>query len=372
MKLSSFFFAGFAAAAAADQQIFAIPDALEQYEKHDSPLLELHRQLIDIPSISLNETHVSEFLANHLRELDYTVQLLGEPERPNIYAFKGDKDASKVLLTSHIDTVPPYIPYSIKGNRIYGRGAVDAKSCVASQITAVEELIHNKEINPEDVAFLYVVGEEISGNGGMRVVNDLLDKQWNTAIFGEPTELKLGVGHKGFGTIRITVEGKASHSGYPELGISANEILVDALYELSHSTLPKSDLLGPSTLNIGQMHGGIAANIVPADANAVVTIRIAADEEEVEKVVRGVLDKYEHLSFTFESRPPQLLDYKVDGFESIVLAYSTDVPYLIGDFKKYLYGPGSIHVAHAPNEFVTVEDLEASVEGYKKLVKLAL
>ncbi|KAG5356140.1 Peptidase M20 domain-containing protein [Yarrowia sp. B02] len=372
MKLSSVIFLGLSALAAADQRILAIPDDVELPQNDDSALLNLHKQLIDIPSISLNESHVSEFLAEHLRGLNYHVELLGEKERPNIYAYKGEKDASKVLLTSHIDTVPPYIPYSLKGDRIYGRGAVDAKSCVAAQITAVEELLKDGEVQPEDVALLYVVGEEISGNGGMRVVNDLLKKQWNTAIFGEPTELKLGVGHKGFGTIRITVKGKASHSGYPELGISANEILVDALYELSHSTLPKSPLLGPSTLNIGQMHGGIAANIVPADANAVVTIRIAADEEEVQKVVSSVLEKYEHLTFTFDSRPPQLLDYKVDGFESIVLAYSTDVPYLTGDFKKYLYGPGSIHVAHAPDEYVTVQDLEASVEGYKKLVKLAL
>ncbi|AOW04194.1 hypothetical protein B0I72DRAFT_142370 [Yarrowia lipolytica] len=372
MKLSSVFFLGLSAAAVADQQILAIPDDVQVSQHHDSALLKLHRQLIEIPSISLNESHVSAFLAEHLRSLNYSVELLGEKERPNIYAYKGDKDTSKVLLTSHIDTVPPYIPYSVKGNRIYGRGAVDAKSCVASQITAVEELLESGDINPEDVALLYVVGEEISGNGGMRIVNDLLKKQWNAAIFGEPTELKLGVGHKGFGTIRITVKGKASHSGYPELGISANEILVDALYELSHSTLPKSPLLGPSTLNIGQMHGGIAANIVPADASAVVTIRIAADEDDVRKVVTSVLEKYEHLTFTFDSRPPQLLDYKVDGFETIVLAYSTDVPYLTGDFKKYLYGPGSIHVAHAPDEFVSIEDLKASVEGYKKLIHLAL
>ncbi|KAG5359238.1 Peptidase M20 domain-containing protein [Yarrowia sp. E02] len=372
MKLSSVLFFGLLSAVSADQHVLAIPDSPEVVHNSDSPLLQLHRQLIEIPSISLNESHVSSFLANHLRDLNYHVELIGEKNRPNIYAYKGDKDSSKVLLTSHIDTVPPYIPYSVKGDRIYGRGAVDAKSCVAAQITAVEELLKNGEINPEDVALLYVVGEEISGNGGMRIVNDELKKQWNTAIFGEPTELKLGVGHKGFATIRIAVKGKASHSGYPELGISANEILVDALYELSHSTLPKSPLLGPSTLNIGQMHGGIAANIVPADANAVVTIRIAADEDEVKNVVTGVLNKYEHLTYTFESRPPQLLDYKVDGFESIVLAYSTDVPYLTGDFKKFLYGPGSIHVAHAPDEFVSISDLEASVEGYKKLIHLAL
>lgn len=372
MKFSSVFFLGLSAAAVADQQILAIPDTLQAPLNADSDLLKLHRQLIEIPSLSLNESHVSSFLADHLRGLNYHVELIGEKNRPNIYAYQGDKDSSKVLLTSHIDTVPPYIPYSLKGDRIYGRGAVDAKSCVASQITAVEELLKSGEVDPEDVALLYVVGEEISGNGGMRVVNDHLKKQWTAAIFGEPTELKLGVGHKGFATIRISVEGKASHSGYPELGISATEILVDALYELSHSTLPRSDLLGPSTLNIGQMHGGIAANIVPADADAVVTIRIAADEDEVRTVVTSVLDKYEHLKYTFDSRPPQLLDYKVQGFDNIVLAYSTDVPYLTGNFKKFLYGPGSIHVAHAPDEFVSIGDLEASVEGYKKLIQLAL
>lgn len=388
MKLTALFAALMAAPVVAQQHVLESPltGAIEPLndlsldvelsdevtQKLASPLFELHKQLIEIPSISKNETAVSRFLQSYLSQRGYTLELIGDSNRQNIYAYKGSSRDVKVLLTSHIDTVPPYIPYHIEGNEIHGRGAVDAKSCVAAQITALEELLQNQEVDSEDVGLLYVVGEEISGDGGMRLVDSEIDGKWTAAIFGEPTELKLGVGHKGFATVRIAVHGKAAHSGYPELGISATNILIEALYELKHLELPQSKLLGPTTLNIAQIDAGIAANIVPANATAVITIRIADGLDKVEELVTSVLDKYERLEYTFDGRPPQLLDYKVDGFESIILAYSTDVPYLTGDFKRYLYGPGSIHVAHAPNEFVTFEDLEASVEGFKKLVKHAL
>lgn len=336
----------------------------------DSELVQFHKQLVDINSISRHEYQVAKVLETFLlsKGLKVDLQKVGD-NRYNVFSYI-NTPSSKVLLTSHIDTVPPYIPYSIEGTKIYGRGTCDAKGSVASQVFGFLSLWEQGLIKDGDVSLLFVVGEEINGDG-MKAANHYLnDTSFEVGIFGEPTELKLGVGHKGIFLVTVNVEGKASHSGYPELGISASEIIIPVLNDLLGLELPHDDLLGPTTLNIGKVDIGVAMNVVPASANASLSFRVSADLPGLVTMVKEKLDGVEHLNYNVEATiPPVYLDYKVEGFETIVLAYATDVPNYSGDLKKrYLYGPGSIHVAHGDDEFVEVGDLIKAVEGYKRLI----
>ncbi len=193
-----------------------------------------------------------------------------------------------MLVSSHIDTVPPFWPYERRGDEIWGRGSVDAKGSIAAQVTGVLDLISSGEIEEGDVSLLFVVGEETDGLG-MKTANDL-GLAWETVIFGEPTELKLASGHKGIMLFTLTAKGKAAHSGYPELGRSANAMLVEALHGLMGAEFPWSEKYGNTTFNIGKIGGGVAANVVPEDASAALSVRIAdGGPKDVEAVVRGVV-----------------------------------------------------------------------------------
>lgn len=334
-------------------------------------LLKLHRNLVEHQSISSHELEVSQWLGSYLQNAGFTVELqrVEGPERYNVYAYLGSQRNTSVVVTSHIDTVPPFIPYLVHGTDIRGRGTCDAKGSVAAQIIAVLDLISEGKIKEGEVSLFFVVGEETSGPG-MRAASLDLGVKWDIAIFGEPTENKLAIGHKGIVLFDVEVLGHASHSGYPELGISATEILVPILYKLQTLDLPKSDLLGPSTINIGKIEAGVAANVVPAYCKATVAIRVADDLKKVLSLIHSVVDDIEHVQpVNAYGLHPQFLDYDVPGFDSIVVAYTTDIPNLTIPLKKrFLYGPGSIHVAHGDNEFVSNEDLLDSVQGYKKLV----
>lgn len=279
-----------------------------------------------------------------------------------------------MLVSSHVDTVPPYWKYERNGEEIWGRGSVDAKGSVATQILAFEELWHQGTIREGDVGLLFVVGEE-QGGDGMRLANKL-GLKWETVIFGEPTELKLASGHKGISSFSIHAKGKAGHSGYPDLvGKNAIAMLVPALYELMKVELPWSEKYGNTTLNFGTIEGGVAGNVIAEDATARLSIRIADGEPaEVEKILLDAIQKGgEELDVKFTAGyGPVYIDSDVPGFEKIVVNYGTDIPLLKGNHKRYLYGPGTILVAHSDHEHLTVSDLKAAVKGYKTLIEYAL
>jgi acetylornithine deacetylase len=335
-------------------------------------LLDLHKHLVQIPSISKDEDAVGKWLASYLRNESFTVEvqtISDDPPRSNILAYMGDKRNTKSLITSHIDTVPPYWPYERRGDEIWGRGSVDAKGSVATQIQAVKQLRASKDIKEGDIGLLYVVGEEIDGDGMHEVPG--LGIEWETVIFGEPTELKLATGHKGILSFVIKAHGKAAHSGYPELGRSANKMLIPALHKLMSVEWPSSEEFGNTTFNIGLVEGGVAGNVVPEEAYAKCSLRIAAGEpEDCKKLVREAVEATTpDLAIDFGTGyGPVPIDHDVEGFDTIVVNYGTDIPNLKGNFKRYLYGPGSILLAHSDHEHIAIKDMEEAVEGYKKLI----
>jgi acetylornithine deacetylase len=295
----------------------------ESAPKYRKELVELHELLVSIPSISGNENEVGAFLVDYLTERGFHAELEFVPHqdkgssssssssswgpeaseretRPrfNVLAWHSKTRSPKprVLLTSHIDTVPPFIPYSIAPPRsllastinsetvISGRGSVDAKASVAAQIVALIDLLEANKIEEDDVILLFVVGEETTGDG-MRYFSETLGNldpspNFEAAIFGEPTEGKLACGHKGFLSCRAIAHGKAGHSGYPWLGLSAIEILMRALVKVLDTDLGSSERFGNTTVNVGTINGGVAANVIAEHAEAHLGIRCAIGPKE--------------------------------------------------------------------------------------------
>ena len=368
-----------------DRQSPAMEQPLDPPEADlgSSLLFSLHRDLVNIESISNNEHQVGVFLESYLKDHNFTVERQyvdflesqSKNARFNLLAYPGSKRQTPLLLTSHIDTVPPFYPYKVHSkDDIWGRGSVDAKACVATQFFAVQELLTSKSISPNDISLLFVVGEETGGEG-MRAVNDL-GMEWDTVIFGEPTELKLASGHKGILIFEVIARGKAGHSGYPWLGRSANHMLIPALAALQQLEFPSSEKYGNSTLNIGKIDGGVAANVIAETAVAKIGIRIAAgDPNDVKELILKTVKKIgEDIEVVFYggSYGPVDIDHDVEGFDTITVNYGTDIRNLKGDHRRYLFGPGNILVAHSDHEHLSAGDLVSAVEGYKKLTKAAL
>lgn len=281
----------------------------------DHPVVALTEQLMRIPSVSENEEAVGRCIGTHLSALGYTVELIpiaADSNRYNVYAYLGSSREARTCLTSHMDTVPPHIDFRLEGNVIYGRGACDDKGPLAAQIVALEELRAEGKLKPGDASLLFVVGEE-KGGPGMLAANDM-DLQWEAILFGEPTEGKLATGHKGHYVFELFAKGKAAHSGYPEQGRSANAMLIELLEELSGLDYPGSELLGPSTFNCGKVNGGVAYNVLAADAYALCGVRVASDLQLIQDKVAATVKKYSGVTLKHNFGYSETnLDYQVEG-----------------------------------------------------------
>lgn len=289
-------------------------------------LLELLETLVSTPSTSGKENEVGQFLVDYLEQEQYQVDIQfvpppkdnpDVPDRFNILAWRGDRKPNyKTLVTSHFDTVPPHIPWEMEGGEISkhtiikGRGTTDAKGSVATQIVAVKHLLStNSDVNPEDIILLFVVGEETTGDGMKFFSNSLKHMDpplsFESAIFGEPTENKLACGHKGGLFCYAVAQGKDAHSGYPEMGKSANELMIRAMYKILNTDLGSSPLFGNTTFNVGRFEGGVASNVIPARAFVDVAARIAVGSEKeghkaVHQKILDILKEVDEEAFTFE------------------------------------------------------------------------
>lgn len=337
-------------------------------------VVSLLKQLMEIPSTSEEENTIGIFLEQHLQSLGYTVERIPinpDSTRCNVYAYIGPSRKTRVCLTSHMDTVPPHIPLREGADTIYGRGACDDKGPLAAQIIALEELRKESLVQPDDVSLLFVVGEE-KGGPGMLAANSM-GLTWDAVIFGEPTEGKLAVGHKGHFVFELVSEGIPSHSGYPHRGRSAISNMASLLGELEKFEFPSSEIIGPSTFHCGQISGGVGYNILAAECTALCAVRVASDLPQIERLVEEAVSRHEHIRLEKKFMYPELyLDHDVPELGTMAVAFGTDAPRLKGDHKKYLYGPGSILLAHGKDEQIGISELLESVQVYKKIVKHCL
>jgi acetylornithine deacetylase len=332
---------------------------------HDPPLdpIDLTRRLIDIESVTYNEAAVGEYLDLLLRERGFVVERTPVPQPPNsrysgprFNLYAGNGEPPEVVLSTHMDTVPPFIPSSEDDLYVYGRGSCDAKGIIAAQLAAAERL---REAGVA-VGLLFVVGEE-RDSAGARMANEH-PKGSRFLINGEPTDNRLALASKGALRAEIRAHGKMAHSAYPELGDSAVHKLVRALDKILDLPLPSVEDVGPSTLNIGLIDGGRAPNVIADSATAAVLVRLVGPSEETRRAIEQAAAGVAEVEFTLEI--PFIRMRQVEGLETMVAAFTTDIPALTNWGEPLLLGPGSIHVAHTPNEKIAKKELLHAVDLY--------
>jgi acetylornithine deacetylase len=323
-------------------------------------LVELTRSLVDIDSTTGREGEAGRWLASYLRELGF--QVVEQPvddHRFNVIATTGAPPV--VMLSTHFDCVPPFFSSRIEKRRVYGRGSCDAKGILATQVAAADELRRSGE---RRVGLLFVVGEE-RGSDGARTAN-LAGGGSRYLVDGEPTDSRLGLATRGVLRLRLKAAGRAAHSSFPELGESAIDKLLDTLIALRAIEFADDPVLGRTHYTVGLINGGVAPNVVSPAAEAEVMFRTVADAADVRAAMRS-LESIVAIEHVLEVPPVRMTT--VDGFETAVFPYTTDIPFLNHWGQPLLFGPGSIHVAHTAEEFIEIDELHSAVDGYVRIVR---
>lgn len=329
-------------------------------------LFELTRTLIDIPSVSGEEGEVGRFLASHLEGLGYGVESQEiAPGRANVMATT--RARPRVVLSTHMDTVPPFIPSSEDATHIRGRGACDAKGIIAAQLTAAARL---RAEGCEEFGLLFTVDEELGSLGARAADGHPRARECEYLVNGEPTDNRLASGSKGSLRLRLSTRGRAAHSAYPERGESAVEKMLDVLASVRAARWPRDDFFGETTCNIGTLGGGTRPNVIPAEAHAELQIRLVTPSAEARRVLEEAVAGRAEIEYLSTAEPVRL--HAVGGFEQEVVRFTTDIPYLSGWGRPLLVGPGSILDAHTDGERVSKRELEEAAELYAQLVRTLL
>ncbi len=327
------------------------------------------RQLVEIESTTYHEGAVGEFLAGFLAERGWQVETTPVPQplesgtvgdRWNVYAgIPGG--TPELVFSTHMDTVPPHIPFSENEEFMYGRGVSDAKGIIAAQCAAGEEL----RAEGFRIGMLFVSGEERDSAGAM-VANES-PRGSRFLVNGEPTDNRLALASKGSLRAVIRAMGKMAHSAYPELGESAIHKLIAVMTKLLAMELPVSADVGPSTLNIGLIQGGRAPNVLADLAEAQVLIRLVGDAAPIRAAVLQAAEGLAEVDFTLEI--PFVRLRAVEGLPTMIAKFTTDIPKLSNWGEPLLLGPGSIHVAHTPHERLAKKELFEAIDLYIKVAK---
>jgi acetylornithine deacetylase len=326
-------------------------------------LLDLARALVDVDSTTGREAEACAWLASYLRERGFRVTEQPVADgRTNIVALVDPRPA--VVLSTHIDCVPPFFPSRVEGGRLHGRGACDAKGALAAQVTAAERL---RESGEGRVGLLFVVGEE-RGSDGATAANPTSPGP-AFLVNGEPTESKLGLATRGAFRVKLRATGRAAHSSQPERGISAIDLLIDALVELRGIALPEDPQLGPTFYATGLISGGIAPNVISPSAEAELNFRTVGPGSEVLERLAPLRSRVA-LETVLEVPPVRMRS--VPGFDAGAFAFTTDIPLLDRWGEPLLFGPGSILDAHTEGEHVEIAELEAAVLAYERIARALL
>src|SRR5947209_16360051 len=285
-------------------------------------LFELTRRLIDIPSVSGEEREVGRFLASHLGGLGYRVELQEvEAGRANVLATAGEPP--RVVLSTHMDTVPPFIPSAEDETHIRGRGSCDAKGIIAAQIAAAERL---RAEGVEGVGLLFTVDEELGSLGARAANSHALARGCEYLVNGEPTDNRLAVGSKGSLRLRLSTRGRAAHSAYPDRGESAIEKMLDVLGSVRAGVWPRDEFFGETTCNIGTINGGTRPNVIAAEAQAELQIRLVMPSAVIKKILEAAVAARARVEYLSAAEPVRM--HSVEGFEREVVRFTTDIPYL--------------------------------------------
>jgi acetylornithine deacetylase len=325
-------------------------------------LLQFARELIDIDSTTGREHDAGAWLASQLRALGYSV--VTQPVARGCANVIATLDDPEVVFSTHYDCVPPFFPSSVRDERLYGRGACDAKGILAAQVAACEKLRAEGE---RRVGMLFVVGEERGSDGAETANRSPLGSKF--LINGEPTDSRLGLATRGNLRVRLKAAGRACHSAAPQHGESAIDKLIDALVYLRTLDLPSDATLGRTFYTIGLIDGGVAPNVVPPHASAEVMFRTIGSADEI---LQAISPLQTLVAIEEVLRVPTVKLHTVEGFAADVFPFTTDVPLLGAWGTPLLFGPGSFLVAHTDQEHVALDELHAAVDSYVTLARLCL
>jgi acetylornithine deacetylase len=330
-------------------------------------VVQLALDLMAIDSTSGREHEVVAWLDAFLTERGWrTTRIPVTGGRDDLLATSGERP--RVTFSTHLDTVPPFVSPSRDERRIYGRGACDAKGIAAAMVGTAERL----RSRGDAVALLFVVGEEVSHDGA-HAANEYARLHGTTSkmlINGEPTESTLAVGTKGAVRITARTAGEMAHSAYPHLGRSATRDLVHLLSELETIEWPSDSVLGETTVNIGHLSGGVADNVMAPSAEARLMFRLVTPLATVKPTIERWAEGRADLEWGVSVEPLHLRT--LPEFPTSVAAFATDIPALTRWGVPYLFGPGSIHVAHREDEFIDIGELTRAVDAYERLASNAL
>ena len=325
-------------------------------------LFALTRQLVDIESTTPHEAAIGIFLAEELRRRGFDARTVPvEGARANVLATSPGHPNPAVVFSTHMDTVPPFLPSREDETRIYGRGACDAKGIIAAQICAAEKL----RAEGCHVGLLFLVGEERDSIGAKLANQHPIGARF--MINGEPTENRLAIATKGALHVELIARGRMAHSAYPELGESAIDKLVEALHRLHAMKLPADPEVGPCTKNVGSIQGGRAPNVISDSAKGDLFYRLVGPSEDLRRQIQETVGDLAEVHFTRET--PFMRLRTLQGLPTMVAAFTTDIPSLPAWGEPLLLGPGSIHVAHTEGEFVDKKQLSQAVELYAAMTR---
>jgi acetylornithine deacetylase len=323
-------------------------------------LVDLARALIDIDSTTGREAAACDWLAGYLRQRGFEVTQQPVAEgRTNVLALLDPRP--QVVLSTHIDCVPPFMPSRVEDGRLHGRGACDAKGTLAAQVTAVERL---RESGERKVGLLFVVGEERGSDGAAAA--DALAPGSAYLVDGEPTDSRLGLATRGVLRLKLKAEGRAAHSSQPQLGVSAIDKLIDALVALRDLVLPEDPQLGRTFYSVGLIAGGIAPNVISPAAEAELNFRTVGPRAEVLACLEPLRGRV-GIEHVLEVPPVRM--HTLPGFPAQAFAFTTDIPLLSSWGRPLLFGAGSILLAHTENEHVRIDELLASVDAYVRIAR---
>jgi len=345
---------------------FRYPSLAPSPSELESATAQLCR-LVDCDSTSGREAPAVATILAIAEELGLRATVMSAaPGRDNIYLGAADP---RVLLCTHYDTVPPFIPARREPTIIWGRGACDAKGVAVAMLHGL--VLAQRAAPTIRAGVLLVCGEETDHIGAKAAVAQAAFSPRHI-ILGEPCGMAPAIGQKGLLKLVLSTSGQSGHSAYPELGVSATHRMVSALHALLQAPLPADQALGATTVNVGELHGGVAANVIAPAAEALVLVRCAAPVDTILAAIKDVLGATVTIVELSRSEP---IDFDTLGVEVVgpAVPFNTDASILAAlGAPVALMGPGDMRCAHGEREQLSLADLAEGIERYAQaLVRLS-